>query len=61
MEELKAARDETVEERQAKGADAAGQAETKVLSRAGEKRKQELEERRKLIDAKRRKVKADAP
>ncbi|KAG9010739.1 hypothetical protein FRB94_010016 [Tulasnella sp. JGI-2019a] len=59
MEELKAARNETVEERQAAGADVpdiSSQPEGKVLSRAGEKRKRDLEERRKLIEAKRKKA-----
>jgi hypothetical protein len=66
MEELKAAREETEKTRQETGAmtlkpgeiegmrDEGGET---VKSRAMEKRKLELEERRRLVDAKRRKVK----
>ncbi|KAG8863130.1 hypothetical protein FRB96_009311 [Tulasnella sp. 330] len=64
MEELKAARNETVEERLATGADGAdspSQSEEKVWSRAGEKRKRDLEERRKLIEAKRKKANPGVP
>jgi len=60
MEELKTARDQTMDERQNLGVDVADNAvqpEEKVLGRAGEKRKRELAERRKLIEAKRKKVK----
>lgn len=60
MEELNAARTETVEERQARGADAPTPSDEKASSRAGEKRRRELEDRRKLIESKRKKVKQDS-
>ena len=73
MEELKMARDETEKTRQETGAIDVRPGEVEgmrdesgnggaggVRSRAMEKRKSELQERRSMIDAKRRKVKGDA-
>jgi len=66
MEELKTARDETEKTRQELGAEdikpgEEGMAATGVKSRAMEKRKRELEERRKLIEAKHKKPRVAAP
>jgi len=70
MEELKMARDETGKVRQELGAVDVRPGEVEGMqsvggsgagSRAMEKRKRELEERRKLLDAKRRKVVTDTP
>jgi len=66
MDELKAAREETLKVRQETGAvdikagEVEGmQANEIARSRAAEKRKREIEERRALIEAKRKKVKAE--
>ncbi|KAG8892421.1 hypothetical protein FRB99_002715 [Tulasnella sp. 403] len=60
MEELAAARLDTVEKREEIGADLSRTGDTpKPVNPAIEKRKRELEERRKLIEAKRRKMQVD--